>query len=880
MERAEELLRCHDPSGALERFDALVAQDPDDPTAHGGRIRALWALRRAEEARAALADAIATHTRVLPVLLAEGTLALGRWETPVYVGVYSRTQDFQDAAATAAFTAALDLDPAHPVALRGLCTAHRLAGRPAEARAVLDTAVSDSSSSSSSSSLYDSSPGLLVERALLAYDDWDVATALDVLDSALRAWPDDLEAMVLKAHLLRQADRRAEVWALTDSLDRHAGAVCPALEIEKGWLAFDEWRVLALEQVPDPDDHSVPELLEAARNCFQQALEALPGLPVALDGLLSLAAYGGLPDPELPDDALTSPRVLDSRGDTRLHRGEPAEALADYRTALSLAPGHPMYLADEAGCLRVLGRRREARSVATAGRTRHPNYPWLRLHLAAIEMDEGHYELAAQLYAEDGPYDTFGLPTALRRLECADTAEELARDRLRLQPRNIYLLSEYAECAYDQGHLEEALSRYRDLLEVAPENAEFVARKKQLERLAKRRFGWLRPPLPGQQEDAEGHAERAALIADLLPADTPLILAARLRALGRRQAAITNWEGRFSDAIALSGVALLFLLLAMSWMLLGPLGSPPTVLTSLLLVVAEWVVLVGGAVLVVRDKGVEPQLVLLWVVIGAGGLGAVLWDGHGNPAAAALIPALAVCSTAVAFCLMVGIETLTHIPANIARSRLRSRDRHTYLVHDLIDLLALLEYEPSLREATVRRQALDLLEQIARGQERVLVEPLGPQGRRSTIEESTGRAFRHHVAGIAAATRDLKRSVLSPGPETWRELRGVVAALLQDTVHARWEQLPHRRPDPAGQVLRLRILGAVRNLLVLLIPPTLVLVLEHTGVLPAGIPTGFQIAAYIGWPVIVVLLWLDPTLAKKIELLKASTDTLRSSFTK
>ncbi|MEU6194534.1 tetratricopeptide repeat protein [Streptomyces sp. NPDC047061] len=874
MERAEELLRCHDPLGALERFDAALAQDGDNEAALGGRIRALWALRRTAEARAALADATATRPRTPPLLLAEGTLALGLPEAAVDKGVHASTRDFDDAVARAVFTAVLDLDPADVVARRGLCTAHRLADRPAEARAVLEAAPS------AGASPYPAAPGLLVEHALLAFDAWELEAALDAVNLALRIRPDDVEATLLKVCLLQQDERLGESRALAGELRRRTVGPCPALDVVEGWLAYDAWSELAAFQVPDPDDTTPSALLAEAQGHFRRALETLPDLPEALNGLLHLAGFGGLPEPELPQDATAWPSLLVTRAWIRLRRNETEAALADFRLVHSLVPHWPNVAHGLVSCLRTMGRRREARGVAEPSCERYPHYPWVRVELGFLELDDGRHERAAQLFAEAGHHDRFGLVAALRQLECADTAEALALARLERWPRNEYLLSEYAACAYDQGHVEEALTRYRNVLSVAPHNEDALEKTKQQERLLKRRFGRLRPPRPGQQENSSDDAERAALISDLLPGDTPPRLAARLRALGRRQAAITNWNGRLDEAANNVALVLAGIVLGTWWLLLGPLGSPPTWVTALVLVGVQGLSLTVGTVLLLRVGQTALPTLLIWTALATGGLTAALWSGHGHPAAVFLVPAMGVLSSALIWWLVLGTYALAALPAKIALARLRSRDRFTYLVADLIDLLAFLEYEPALRESAVRRQGLDLLEQIARGQEHVLVEPLGPQGRRSTIEESIGRAFRHHVSGIASATRDLKRSVLSPGPDTWRTLHALLAEVLCHTVHARWDRLPHRQPDPAGRVLRVRLLGAVRNLLVLLIPPALVLTLQGTGVLPASIPTELQIAAYIGWPAVVALLWLDPTLAKKIDLLKTSTDTLRNSISK
>ena len=272
--------------------------------------------------------------------------------------------------------------------------------------------------------------------------------------------------------------------------------------------------------------------------------------------------------------------------------------------------------------------------------------------------------------------------------------------------------------------------------------------------------------------------------------------------------------------------------------------------------------------------GEEWLLLIIVTLAGGAGLGTVQWRGHGHPGVGVLIPALAACFAAGSFWLTVAVTAAVDGSVAAHRSRLRARDPFTHLVSDMVDLLALLEYEPALVDPTVRREALGLLERIARGQERVIAEPLGRQRRRSMVQEPTGRAFRHHVAGIAAATRDLKRSVLSPGRDTWPALRTRLHDMLTATVHARWDLLLHREPDPAAKALLVRLLSLGRSLLVLLVPPALLIALQAFHVIPENPPTGVQVIAYVAWPAIVLLLWLDPALAQKVDLVKSAKDLI------
>jgi hypothetical protein len=127
-----------------------------------------------------------------------------------------------------------------------------------------------------------------------------------------------------------------------------------------------------------------------------------------------------------------------------------------------------------------------------------------------------------------------------------------------------------------------------------------------------------------------------------------------------------------------------------------------------------------------------------------------------------------------------------------------------------------------------------------------------------------------------AATRDLKRDVLSPGPRTWVGLRARLRDDLAATCHGHWDLLPFRTPDPVGTVLRIRLLSALRSLLVLLIPPGLLYLVSATRLLPVVPSQPVLLIGYLGWPALVILLWLDPELATKVNLVKAAGDAVNA----
>jgi hypothetical protein len=97
---------------------------------------------------------------------------------------------------------------------------------------------------------------------------------------------------------------------------------------------------------------------------------------------------------------------------------------------------------------------------------------------------------------------------------------------------------------------------------------------------------------------------------------------------------------------------------------------------------------------------------------------------------------------------------------------------------------------------------------------------------------------------------------------------------LAATCHGYWNLLQHRTPDPVGKVLRIRLLSAIRSLLVLATPPGLLYLLSATHVLPTVPSQPILLIGYLGWPALVIMFWLDPELAAKINLVKAAGDAV------
>ncbi|MGA5727368.1 tetratricopeptide repeat protein [Streptomyces seoulensis] len=862
MQQAEELLRSHDPVGALERFEVALARNAGDLAAISGRVRALWVLRRDEEAQNVLADAFRNHGRGWAALLvAEGTLALGHPDDAGHASIDVGSQGRDDGAALAAFTAAYSIAPDDALVVRGLAMTHRLADRRDEARDLLQMECVTQSPN----------PGLLVELAWCHYDAGEPQSVLDILDIALHRWPGDLEASLLHTVTLRQLYRSNEARDLLDELCQRGTAPLPVLEVERGQLALHEWRLRTVLQTPCENDESSPSFLEEAERSFRSALDVIPGLPAAVGGLIQWAGYADHLLPEIANCEERSAGVALSRGLVHDHQEHWDKALAAYRRAYLLDPHMTLALALQVQCLLNLERNWEARALAGSVLATSPNYPRVLFYAGTIELNEGRYEAAAAIFEQVGLQIGAGweLAWSLKSLDCVDSAEEVARAALEKYPRHVRLLRLYAECATELGRHSEAADRYGKLREVDGKDSEAHERKK----LAKRRTRFHLPRIlyPTRQKSQSGTADRAALVAGILPDDTPPRLLSRVQAFVGRQTAVRKWGEGLEDVGMAAGIIgwlpllcanLLFLRWLSGWQILFLVIAD---LLSTIVVYKFWL----------RSRK-STRVMFLSAILGGLALGAVLVLGERGPGDAALILCLTWCFAWTAWCLILAGLLLARTLTKAVLFRLRYRDPVACLVADLVDLIALLSHGPALSESATRRTVLDYLEGIACGQERVLVEPLGRKGRRSTIEEPIDRAFRHHVTGIAAATRDLKRSVLSPDTETWPLLRSQLIAVLGNTVHARWDLLPHRQPDPAIRMLRVRLLSTLRTLLVLVVPPALLIVLQQAKIFPSGLPTALQVAAYLGWPAIVLLLWLDPDLAKKVDLVKSAGNLVQS----
>jgi len=859
---AEEALRQLDPHTALELFESA---DPSDMTARCGRIRALWALRRADEARAAL-DALPPEVRGSAAgRVAEGAIALGLRDDLLQLGISCGSVGRDDQAALDAFAAAVALDPADPIARRGLVTAYRLAEQGAEARATVDEAIAE----------LGPRPGLLVESAWCHLDRGHTELALAALEPAA----EDIEALFAAAAIHRQGPWPPDATAVYDQLRRVVPETSAALHVElaKYLTVMTGWT---------DDDAERAEFAEHAR----QALVLLPGHPPMLN-CLSYNSWVQTPptsdstgadadadaetefhdDPDLPE----SPDILMARCYAALRESHLTDALAHARRARALDPHLLRAAVAEVYCLGTLGRNREAAIVAMAVLERCPDLGDMRYQLAMIEAGQGHPERALELLPDDiNPQNVTGRIAVLRQLGDFAAAESLARHPPR-QPtgkREVDLRQELAENSIAQRHWRQAVTRLDAVLELDPANREIRRSRRAAARRA--RLGLSRRPPSEDTDTAIADTQNVtSLLDDLLPPGSPPSLRAQLHQIHRRQRAIREDDGRLENIAIGTWAVVTLAAVVLSYWALPALGASDNTLLAIALLVTEFVVF-WVTITWIGNDGPMLTIVACTTLGGYGGTAAVVLSGHGHPSTLLLFLGLNLAFTATIIWLMIAV-LVVNVQVTEARSRReRLHDRFGYLVHDMLDLLVVLEYEPALIRPEVRRECLAILERIARGQEQVLTAAVRSGG--GVIEEPTGHAFRRHVAGIVASTRDLKRDVLSPGPGTWTVLRARLREDLAATCHGHWNLLPNRTPDPAGRVLRIRLLSALRSLLVLLIPPGLLYLLSATHLLPALPSQSVLLIGYLGWPALVLMLWLDPELAAKVNLVKSAAEAVSS----
>ncbi|WP_329060229.1 tetratricopeptide repeat protein [Amycolatopsis sp. NBC_01480] len=323
LEDAETDLRCFDGAAALVKFDQALRKNPKDVRASAGRVRALWMLRRWDEARSQLAAL--DNRNDAQVALARGLVALGQPDDPSYLSVDCGSAGRDDDAAVEAFRSAVELDESSGEALAGLAAAYRMSGQLGKAEEVLRDA---------RPSLRSSAP-VLVESAMGKLERDDRAGAEADVELAIEDDPGCLQAELLRIEVARQADDDTEnLVARTEALvNRRPGPAAVVLELH-GWAL--------LERAEATNDHG---LRERAVEVFARAEQTGPLLPGVVNGqtLILLGRSRFEEALEVVDAAIarepTSPQLHLSRAEIMAAAGEPPLArLSTYQHVLERDP--------------------------------------------------------------------------------------------------------------------------------------------------------------------------------------------------------------------------------------------------------------------------------------------------------------------------------------------------------------------------------------------------------------------------------------------------------------------------------------------------------------------------------------------------------------
>lgn len=228
LDKADRALRRFDGERALAAYSAILAtgKDPDD-RATVGRVRALWLLRRWDEARAALPR----HRETAHTWLALGGVALGQPDYAPWLAVDCGSGQRLNDEALKAFENAITLAPDNAEAVAGLGTALRMSGRPTEARKVLLAA---------HEKVRESAP-VQVELAMCESELEDYDAAAKYARHALGLDPDYLHASLVLLELARRT-RPGSVEVVEDAATLAHAHPVPVVRIMHGWTLYDTGR--------------------------------------------------------------------------------------------------------------------------------------------------------------------------------------------------------------------------------------------------------------------------------------------------------------------------------------------------------------------------------------------------------------------------------------------------------------------------------------------------------------------------------------------------------------------------------------------------------------------------------------------------------------
>lgn len=373
LDRAELALRHFAGEAALAGFEeALANGDDPDGQAGAGRVRALWLLRRWDEARDELSGLM--NLRSLHTWLACGYVTLGQPDYAAWLATDCGSAFRQDVVALAAFKSAVQIAPGHPEAVAGYATALRMAGRVTEARQYLRETP-------------ESAP-VEVELAMCAAELDDHETAARHARRALQLDPDYLHAQLVLFELARRT-RPGSAETVTQAEVFAREHPVPVIRLMHAWTLYDRARNLP----PDSADRGYVE----AMNGFRAVSVAASFQPRAILGMVRIE----LDTPVMPEvtrssmaELVTSAREIEPSSPvlrrcevelTLVEDDRPQRRLMVWDRVLEVEPRDLDARLGVATALAELDRVVEARAVVDALRAELPGTAATARALARLE---------------------------------------------------------------------------------------------------------------------------------------------------------------------------------------------------------------------------------------------------------------------------------------------------------------------------------------------------------------------------------------------------------------------------------------------------------------------------------------------------------------
>ncbi|WP_290055950.1 hypothetical protein [Amycolatopsis solani] len=325
IDEADAALCRFDGAAALAAYEEVLGEDATDDRASAGRVRALWLLRRWDDARTRLAE-LDDRTGSVHVALARGLVALGQPDDPSYLSVDCGSAERHDEAAITAFESAARLDESSVEAVAGLAAAYRMSGKLRKAEEILQNA---------RPRLRSAAPAL-AEMAMCKLEEDDLPEAEKYVSLAIEDDAGYLQAELLQLELLRRTDYgSAKLVARAEDLVKRQqpGPTAVVLELH-GWALLDR-----------ADVTGDSALRDQALEQFVRAEEAGPALPGVINGKILIHLGNGKFDEAFGvvdkaiDHESTSPQLYRSRAEIMAAAGElPRARLDTYHQVLELDP--------------------------------------------------------------------------------------------------------------------------------------------------------------------------------------------------------------------------------------------------------------------------------------------------------------------------------------------------------------------------------------------------------------------------------------------------------------------------------------------------------------------------------------------------------------